>query len=226
MRELFQYDRILNSAAEGTCSNLDLPYWQQHLPAAVDRAVDGLARVSEIVRSMTVLTHGGHAEMRPVDLTRAIQSALIVAKNEYKQVADLQTELAELTPITCHGSQINQVILNLVVNAAHAIADRMQATGDRGLITLRTFQDDREAVICVGDSGTGIPEAIRNRIFEPFFSTKEVGRGTGQGLSIVRNIVLAHGGSISFQTELNKGTTFFVRLPIDAGEEDSDIEAA
>lgn len=202
--------------SEDPAAELDLSYWKEQLPAAAERAVDGLARVSEIVRSMNVLTHADHAEMRPVDLTRAIQSTLVVATNEYKNVADVETALSHLPPITGHGSQINQLILNLLVNAAHAIADRIGESGERGVITIGTHQDGGDAVICVGDTGTGIPELIRDRIFEPFFSTKEVGRGTGQGLSIVRNIVHAHGGSITFQTRCNEGTTFFVRLPIDS----------
>jgi two-component system, NtrC family, sensor kinase len=210
LKELNQYSDVRRLPA----SEVDLVYWQEHLPAAVERAVDGLSRVAEIVRSMNVLTHADHAEMRPVDLNRAVQSTLVVAKNEYKLVADIQTDLAEVSPIMCHGSQINQVILNMVVNAAHAIADRVADTEERGLITVRTYEDDGEAVICIADTGTGIPEAIRDRIFEPFFSTKEVGRGTGQGLSIALNVVRAHGGSITFQTQTNTGTTFFVRLPV------------
>jgi two-component system, NtrC family, sensor kinase len=226
LQELLRYGTNSRPADGSLVADPDLPYWREHLPAAVDRAVDGLARVAEIVRSMNVLTHADHAEMRPVDLTRAIQSTLVVAKNEYKHVADVDTDLADLPSITCHGSQINQVILNLVVNAAHAIADRVKDTEERGLITISTCQNGGEAVICVTDTGTGIPEAIRDRIFEPFFSTKEVGRGTGQGLSIVRNVVHAHGGSITFQTQLNRGTTFSVRLPIDHPRQNTAVEAA
>jgi PAS domain S-box-containing protein len=207
-------------------ADAELAYWQEHLPAAVERAIDGLGRVAEIVRSMSVLTHADQTEMRPVDLTRAIESTLVVAKNEYKLVADIHTDLAELPAIICHGGQINQVILNLIVNAAHAIADRIGDSEQRGLITVRTYQNDGEAVISIGDTGTGIPEAIRDRIFEPFFSTKEVGRGTGQGLSIVRNVVHSHGGSITFQTQANTGTTFFVRLPLHRAGHETAIEAA
>jgi signal transduction histidine kinase len=227
LHELFRYVTNTKLSGEGTgTADLDLPYWQGHLPAAVDRAVDGLARVTEIVRSMNVLTHADHTEMRPMDLTRAVQSTLVVAKNEYKHVADIETDFSDLPSITCHGSQINQVILNLVVNAAHAIADRVKDSGERGLITVTTYREGSAAVISVADTGTGIPQAIRERIFEPFFSTKEVGRGTGQGLSIVRNVVRAHGGSVSFRTELNEGTTFVVRLPIDHTREGTDVAAA
>ncbi len=195
---------------------LDLPYLQQNLPAAVDRAVDGLARIAEIVRSLKDFSHADQASMSPVDLNRAIKSTLVVAKSEYKYVADLETDFADLPPVTCHGSQINQVVMNLVVNAGHAIAERVTGTTDKGLITVRTYCDDREVVICVSDTGVGIPESVRPRIFEPFFTTKEVGRGTGQGLAIARNVVHEHGGRITFQTQLNQGTTFFVHLPLDS----------
>ena len=115
----------------------------------------------------------------------------------------------------CHGGQINQVLLNLVVNSADAITDVVGRTGCRGVITVRTRVDGDHAVIEIQDTGGCIPEAIRGRIFDPFFSTKEVGRGTGQGLSIARNVVVkGHHGEIDFITESGVGTTFRVRLPI------------
>jgi two-component system, NtrC family, sensor kinase len=117
--------------------------------------------------------------------------------------------------VTCHGGQINQVVLNLVVNAAHAIADLNRNNGARGKIVVRTREENGRVVISIADTGGGIPEAIRPRIFDPFFTTKEVGRGTGQGLSVSRNVVVkGHGGELDFTTEPGKGTTFFVRLPI------------
>ena len=127
--------------------------------------------------------------------------------------------------MTCHGGQVNQVVLNLVVNAAHAIADRNKAQGttEKGLITVTTRIEDGFAVISIGDTGGGIPEAIRKRIFEPFFTTKEVGRGTGQGLSIAHNVIKAHGGKLDFVTELGKGTTFNVRLPLATPKQESAV---
>jgi signal transduction histidine kinase len=154
--------------------------------------------------------------MSPVDLNRAIQSTLVVARSEYKYIAELVTDFGEVPAVVCHGGQINQVVLNLVVNAAHAIADRNKGTEAQGVITVRTRADGDAVVISIGDTGNGIPDAIRHRIFEPFFTTKEVGRGTGQGLSIARNVVMqGHGGSMTFETESGKGTTFHVRLPIE-----------
>jgi len=158
--------------------------------------------------------------MSRVDLNRAINSTLIIARSEYKYVADVVTDFQDMPPVTCHGGQVNQVVLNLVVNAAHAIADKVKGTPEKGVITVKTCIEDGFAVVSVSDTGGGIPEAIRKRIFEPFFTTKEVGKGTGQGLSIAHNVIKAHGGKLEFVTEIGKGTTFTVRLPIveDASE--------
>jgi signal transduction histidine kinase len=164
---------------------------------------------------MKEFSHPDQQEMGLFDVNRAIQSTLVVAKNEYKFYAEVETDFGELPPITCHGGQINQVVLNLVVNAAHAIADKVQSSGATGKITVSTRVENGHVVIAIGDTGGGIPEAIRARIFDPFFTTKEVGRGTGQGLSIARAVVAkGHGGTLDFTTELGKGTTFYVRLPI------------
>jgi PAS domain S-box-containing protein len=202
----------------------DIEDLKRELPPALDRVADGLARIAEIVRSMKEFSHVDQREMSRVDLNRAINSTLVIARTEYKYIADLRTDLQELPPVTCHGGQINQVVLNLVVNAAHAIADKNkgEVSPERGLITVTTRIEDGFAVISISDTGGGIPEAIRKRIFEPFFTTKEVGRGTGQGLSIAHNAIKAHGGKLDFVTEIGKGTTFNVRLPLP----DSDEEAA
>jgi two-component system NtrC family sensor kinase len=192
------------------------------LPPALDRVVDGLARIAEIVRSMKEFSHADQEEKSRVDLNRAIASTLVIARTEYKYVADVQTEFAnELPFVTCHGGQINQVVLNLVVNAAHAIEEVVRGTGKKGLIKVRTHVEGAEVVISVSDTGRGIPEAIRTRIFDPFFTTKEVGKGTGQGLSIAHNVIKAHGGKLEFVTEIGKGTTFFVRLPLDAFDDEA-----
>jgi PAS domain S-box-containing protein len=196
----------------------DIESLKTDLPPALDRVVDGLGRIAEIVRSMKEFSHVDQREMSRVDLNRAINSTLIIARSEYKYVADVQTDLADLPQVVCHGGQINQVVLNLVVNAAHAIADKVKGTADKGLITVKTRIDGGFAVMSIGDTGGGIPEAIRKRIFEPFFTTKEVGKGTGQGLSIAHNVIKAHGGSLDFVTEMGKGTTFYVRLPLPAEE--------
>jgi signal transduction histidine kinase len=184
---------------------------------------DGLGRIAEIVRSMKEFSYADQREMSQVDLNRAINSTLVIARSEYKYVADVDVKLGELPLVTCHGGQINQVVLNLVVNAAHAIGDRVKGTHDKGLITVRTYMEGDTAVIMIGDTGGGIPDAIRKRIFEPFFTTKEVGKGTGQGLSIAHSVVKSHGGSLDFQTELGQGTNFFIRLPTSAQESAAEV---
>ena len=196
----------------------DIEDLKQELPPALDRVVDGLGRIAEIVRSMKEFSHVDQREMSQVDLNRAVNSTLVIARSEYKYVADLETEFGALPLVTCHGGQINQVILNLVVNASHAIGDSVKGTNNKGVIKVRTYVGDTHAVISISDTGGGIPEAIQKRIFEPFFTTKEVGRGTGQGLSIARNIMKSHDGSLHFETELGKGTTFYIRLPLAAKE--------
>ena len=169
-----------------------------------------------IVRSLKEFAHPDPKEKTRVDLNHAIRSTLTIARNEYKYVADLETDLAPLPTVLCHAGDVNQAVLNLVVNAAHAIADAVKGSSRRGRIRVRTRVEGDAVVIAVEDDGTGIPDAVRDRIFEPFFTTKEVGRGTGQGLAIARAVVVGkHGGAITFETEPGKGTTFFVRLPVD-----------
>jgi signal transduction histidine kinase len=148
-------------------------------------------------------------------LNQALQTTLAVAKNEYKYVADVTTELGDLPPVLCHVGDLNQVFLNVIVNAAHAIGDVVGQGGGKGTIRITTSQEGDLVRIDIADTGAGIPEAIRPRIFDPFFTTKEVGKGTGQGLSIARSIVMTkHNGSLTFESEVGKGTTFTIRLPI------------
>jgi PAS domain S-box-containing protein len=191
----------------------DVDYMREELPPALTRVAEGLSRIAEIVRSMKVFSHADQNEMSDVDLNCSITSTLVVARSEYRDVADVETDFGEIPRVVCHGGQINQVVLNLIVNAAHAISDNCK--GSRGRIVVRTREENGRVVISIEDTGGGIPEAIRARIFDPFFTTKEVGRGTGQGLSVSRNVIVkGHGGELDFVTEIGKGTTFFVRLPV------------
>ena len=123
----------------------------------------------------------------------------------------------QLPLIPCFLGEINQVVLNLLVNASHAISDVVKDTGNLGKLEVRTRLDGDSVEISISDTGTGIPEAARGKIFDPFFTTKEVGKGTGQGLAIAHSVIVnKHGGTLRFETECGKGTTFFIRLPIDA----------
>ncbi|HEV8548332.1 MAG TPA: ATP-binding protein [Polyangiaceae bacterium] len=203
----------------------DLPYLLENVPKALDRALEGLERVTTIVRSMKEFAHPDQKDMTLADLNQAISSTLVIARNEYKYVAELELELGDIPHVLCHLGDLNQVVLNIVVNAAHAIADVVKDSGDKGRLGVRTRRDGEHVVVEISDTGGGIPEEVQTRVFDPFFTTKEVGRGTGQGLAIARSVVCdKHGGELTFETAVGRGTTFFVRLPI-AGREPQ-VEAA
>jgi len=201
----------------------DMDYVRQRLPRAIERAIEGVARASHIVEAMKAFSHP-QTEMGPVDLNKQISDTLVVAHNEYKYVATLETHLGDLPSVICNGGDLNQVILNLIVNAAHAIESRFLGASKRGTIQVQTRREGADVVIAIKDNGSGIPENIRDRIFDPFFTTKVVGKGTGQGLAIARSIVVdRHGGSLTFDSEVGIGTTFLVRLPI-AGRTKAEAE--
>jgi len=196
----------------------DFEYIEQHAPAAFARAAEGVARIAGIVSAMKDFAHPDSRTKSPADINRAIQATLTIARNEYKYVAEVETEFGELPQVTCHLSDINQVILNLLVNAAHAISDVVGSGGSMGRILVRTSAEAGVVRIEISDTGAGIPPSIRDRVFDPFFTTKEVGKGSGQGLAIARSIVEEkHGGSLRFESELGKGSTFTIWLPIDGG---------
>jgi len=193
----------------------DLPYLLEHLPQALARASDGIDRVALIVRSMKQFARRDATGRTETDLNQAIEATLAISRHEYKLVADIETELGDLPRVKCNPGEINQVLLNIVVNAAHAIASVVGSSNQRGTIRIRTLRVGDHVDIAIADTGTGIPPAIRHQIFDPFFTTKEVGRGTGQGLAIARALIENHHGKLSFETELGHGTTFHIRLPIE-----------
>jgi PAS domain S-box-containing protein len=215
-------------AAEAAEEEADLDYILENAPVALDRARDGLGRVATIVRSMKEFAHPDCREMVQADINQAIASTLVIASNEYKYVAEVETAFGEIPRVNCYAGEINQVVLNLIVNAAHAIADVVEGApqaedkgsdhgaGPKGLIRVSTRRLDDQVEIAIADSGMGIPVEVRSRVFDPFFTTKEVGKGTGQGLAIARAVVVEkHKGTLHFETEVGRGTTFFIRLPID-----------
>jgi two-component system, NtrC family, sensor kinase len=216
VQELLSYvDSLHAKQSPPVEANDDIEYLREELPPALKRVAEGLGRIAEIVRSLKDFSHADQNQMSAVDLNRAVNSTLVVTRSEYAAVADVEIDLAPLPDVMCHGGQINQVLLNLVVNSADAITDVVGRTGCRGVITVRTRVDGDHALIEIQDTGGGIPESIRGRIFDPFFSTKEVGRGTGQGLAIARNVIVkGHHGELDFVTESGVGTTFRIRLPI------------
>lgn len=194
----------------------DLNYLLKNLPKALADSVEGLTRVATIARSMKEFSHPDQKEKAPTDLNQAVRTTLTIARNEYKYVADLETNFGDLPLVNCLAGEINQVILNIVVNASHAIEDVTRGTGKRGRITVHTFEADGFAVITISDTGGGIQDSVREHMFEPFFTTKSVGKGTGQGLAISRSVVVdKHGGQLTFETQVGIGTTFAIRLPLE-----------
>lgn len=229
-RALQAYARLLSACKKGSATPklvdevesevraADLEYISEEIPKAIGQTLEGVDRVATIVRAMKEFSHPGTKEKTPTNIHKAIESTLIVCRNEYKYVAEVATDFDPSMPLVpCIPGDFNQVILNLVINAAHAIADKLgPESQSKGRITIKTIRDGNWAEIRVSDTGTGIPEAARSRIFDPFFTTKEVGKGTGQGLAICHAVLVGkHGGKITFETELGKGTTFIVRLPLD-----------
>ncbi len=193
----------------------DIDYLLENMPGAIDRSLEGLQRVATIVRSMKEFAHPDQKEKAYADINQAILSTLTIARTEYKYVADVVTELGEIPPVHCFLGDLNQALLNIVVNAAHAIEEQVRGTDRRGRIAIRTWQQGPDVMISIEDTGGGIAESIRERIFDPFFTTKDVGKGTGQGLAIARSVVVdKHQGELRFDTRVGHGTTFYIRLPI------------
>ena len=193
---------------------LDLPFLRQEIPRAFERSKDGVERVAAIVRAMKEFAHPDSAEQNPADLNRALDTTLLVAHNEYKYCAQVETRLGELPEVICNIGELNQVFLNLIVNAAHTISESGK-DAHSGRITITTAVVAEHVEIAVADNGCGIPAENVDKIFDPFFTTKPVGRGTGQGLAIARAIVVEkHGGSIDVHTEVGRGTRFVLRLPV------------
>jgi len=201
----------------------DLAYLTEEIPKAISQSLEGVERVASIVQAMKEFSHPGVESKIAVDLNHSIRSTLTVSRNEWKYVAEVKTAFDEHLPLVpCLPGDFNQVMLNLIVNAAHAIGDVVRSEDvTKGVITISTRQDNEWVEIRVQDNGSGIPEKVRNKIFDPFFTTKGVGKGTGQGLAIAHSVIVdKHGGTISCETEVGKGTTFILRLPIIATVED------
>ena len=202
---------------ETTTDEIDLSYLKAEIPLAINQALEGVERVAKIVRAMKEFSHPGTEGKTPIDLNRAIESTITVARNEWKYVAEMETEFdTTLPPVPCFPSDFNQVILNMIVNAAHAISEAMgDGSSENGTIRISTHHTEDLAEIRITDTGSGIPENIRSRIFDPFFTTKTVGKGTGQGLAIAYSVIVdKHGGDLNVESEVGKGTCFSIRLPL------------
>jgi len=229
---LKSYNRLYESVKEGgqtkaiikeiekTTSEIDLEYLRAEIPKAISQSLEGLDNVAKIVSAMKQFAHPGMDEKILTDINKAIQSTITISRNEWKYVAEMVTDFDSSMPmIPCLPGEFNQVILNIIVNAAHAVGDTAAIkSGGKGTIKVTTRREGRWAEIRISDTGPGIPKGIRDRIFDPFFTTKEVGKGSGQGLAISHSVIVKkHGGTIGFETEINRGTTMTIRLPIGNG---------
>jgi two-component system NtrC family sensor kinase len=207
----------LLAAADAAVAKAKMSYLVKQLPRALEQSLEGLGRIATIVQAMKEFSHPSGAEKRPVNLREAIETTIAVARNEWKYVAEVELDIdPEFPLVPALRNEFNQVILNLIVNAAHAIGE-VTAGGSKGKgkigIVGRLRGDQVE--IRISDTGAGIPESARARVFEPFFTTKAVGKGTGQGLAIAYSVVVdKHQGSIAFETKVGQGTTFVLCLPL------------
>lgn len=194
---------------------------------AIKESLEGISRVVEIVKAMKDFSHMGSGEKKTIDINKAIKSTITIARNEWKYVSELETDFDSSIPgVNCIPGEMNQVILNLITNAAHAIGKHLgDKSAEKGLIKISTRLDGDWVEIRCSDTGTGIPVKIQDRIFDPFFTTKEVGKGTGQGLSIAHSVITEkHAGTITFETEQGRGTCFIVRLPLKSDEDELEAE--
>ncbi len=215
----------LIDAVEAVVEEVELDYLAEDIPQAIEQSLEGVERVASIVRAMKEFSHPGGEEKTAVDLNRTIQNTVTVARNEWKYVAEMELDLdPSLPPVPLLVGEFNQAVLNMIINAAHAIAEVVgDGSQEKGTITVSTRRQGDWVEVRISDTGPGIPEAIRNRVFDPFFTTKEVGKGTGQGLALARAVVVDKlGGELTFETEPGRGTDFIIRLPL---ESDSPEEA-
>ena len=207
-------------------SDDDINFFKENAPEAVEQAAEGISRITTIVKSMKNFAYrDAQSAKRLNDLNQAIRSTTVVATNEWKYHAELDLQLQEGIPmVPCNIGEINQVVLNLIVNGAHAIRDRFKE-GTKGnlVVSSRHYPDHDCVIIAIADNGGGIPQEVQTRIFEPFFTTKEVGVGTGQGLAIAHNVIVkSHGGQIWFDSKDGQGTTFYIKLPMTQPESTSE----
>jgi len=199
----------------------DIEFIMEEIPSAISQSLDGVDKASRIVAAMKEFSHPGQKEMALTDINRMLDSTATVARNEWKYAAELETSFDETLPMVKCLPELNQVFLNMIVNAAHAIGEKLgENSVEKGLITISTSHTNTHVEIRINDTGRGIPEEHIKKIFEPFFTTKAVGKGTGQGLAISHAIVVEqHKGVLDIESEVGVGTTFIIQLPLDQQEE-------
>ncbi len=203
---------------EEAVEEADFDFLNDEIPVAIDQTLEGVSRIKKIIKAMKVFAHPGKDSHVLADLNQCLKDTATLAKNEWKYIADLVMDLdPDLPSIPCNPGELNQVFLNLIVNASHAIADKIGSQSqDKGVIRINTKKNSDWIEIRISDTGTGIPDDVIGKIFDPFFTTKEIGKGTGQGLAISRSVVVKrHNGKIDIDTDPT-GTTFTIKLPLTA----------
>jgi signal transduction histidine kinase len=225
--DFMQYQQQLEQLLTQNCSNdvcdqlgkakqqYDLEFIVQETPQAIVQSIEGVARIAKIVSAMKDFSHPGKDDKQKIDINKAIENTAIVARNEWKYLAELAFDFATNLPlVNCFPGEVNQVILNMIVNACHAIEDTTMGKS-KGHILITTQQSEENVIIKIVDNGAGMDESVAQRVFDPFFTTKEVGKGTGQGLSLAYSVIVEqHAGKISVESTVGSGTTFIISLPI------------
>jgi len=210
-------DAALIQNVEKRIEELDLEYLQAEVPVALQHTLKGVDRITKIVQAMKIFAHPGMAEKEPTAINTEIEKTITITRNEWKYVAELITDFdASLPPVPCFRAELNQVILNMIINAAHAITEANKDTpSQKGKIRISTCREGDWAKIRISDTGAGIPEKIQHKIFDLFFTTKEAGKGSGQGLAICHSVIVEkHKGTIDLESQEGKGTTFTIGLPL------------
>jgi signal transduction histidine kinase len=215
----------LIAGTEKRIQDMDLAYLEEEIPVALQQTLKGVDRISKIVQAMKIFSHPGLITKEPADINKEIEKAITITRNEWKYVARMETDFdSNLPPVPCFRAELNQVILNMIVNAAHAIAE---ANGDnpseQGIIRIRTYHKDNWVKIRISDTGAGIPQEIRHKIFDLFFTTKGPGEGSGQGLAISHSVIIEkHKGTLDLESQEGKGTSFIIGLPLGAEPDENE----
>ncbi|MBM9614962.1 hypothetical protein JWJ90_11775 [Desulfobulbus rhabdoformis] len=220
---------LSKSMVNGLMTEVDWEYLEEETPAAIKQSKEGVKRIASIVMAMKEFSHPSSKEKAKNDINKLIETTVIVTSNEWKYVADVQTDLdPDLPLVSSLADELGQVLLNILVNAVHAIEAKIKEGGgaEKGLIAISTTSLGEDVQISIRDTGVGIPEDILSRVFDPFFTTKTVGKGTGQGLAIAHDVVSKkHGGTLKVESTLGEGATFIITLPIEAKDDDKSSDA-
>lgn len=213
MAQLFGYFDQLSDQIE---DQGEYQYIREELPSAIEDSKAGITKISEIVKALKAFTHPGSTARNSINLNSLITNICTISSSEWKYVATIDFDLDHAIPdIFGMENELGQVLLNLIVNSAHAIDENNQKLNrDMGCIKISTYQQGKHLFIKVKDNGVGIPTKILDKIYNPFFTTKEVGKGTGQGLSFVYAVIQNHGGEIQVDSTVNEQTTFTLKLDL------------